>query len=135
MKHLEKCKPFCKEIILEHLTIISKLNTQLSNILLNRVYGLGYNLFALSLELVLLKKMGYIDEDVHTNILNMVKSKSEYDFNVAVLAITNIRKLRITEHGSMETNPNAYTLISKIYLSEILNLKLLNEFVCNDGRK
>lgn len=126
MKKTDKeFKELIESIVDEHLQITKKHHQNFNY--LWHMYSKGtkagdYKPFMLMAEMQLLKEMGYISTEEIQNMLVMMNSEDEDNFNIVWLAVKTWRLSRIKEHGIYSsTNLLPYTNIEKEYSSKILN--------------
>lgn len=118
-------KELIEAIVDEHFQITQKNHKNLNY--LWHMYKKGtkagdYKPFMLMAEMQLLKEMGYISAEEIQNMLAMIDSEDEDNFNLVWLAVRTWRLSRIKEHGAYSsTNLFPYTNIEKEYSSKILN--------------
>lgn len=126
-ENLPGFKELVMNIVLEHYEITKLADSNLNY--LWYMYGGGtggsksgeYRPFIFMSELQLLKEMGYTNEKEIDNIWSMLNSEDSDNFNLAYMAINNMRNLRIKEHGLYNKNSVDYEHIVKIYNTQIVN--------------
>jgi hypothetical protein len=86
-----------------------------------------YRPFILMAEMNLLKEMGYINDQQIENILKMIDSNDLDNFNIAFLALKNMREQRLKDHGVFSKASFPYQGIVEDYLTKILTLEIFEK--------
>lgn len=91
----------------------------------------NYRPFIYMAELQLLKSFNYINDKEIKNVVGMMDSKDLDNLHIVTLTITNLRNLRIKEHGKYSNENDKYFDIKSKYPHEVLShdlfIKILNK--------
>ena len=107
----KEMKKLIEEISKEHYEITDGIDGNLNY--LWYMYHKGtksgeYRPFIYMAELMLLKKFGYINESELRNIINMMNSEDKDNLTMVTMIITNLRNLRVKDHGLYAKDNKAY---------------------------
>jgi hypothetical protein len=126
MKQLPGLKEFISAIAKEHYEITKQVDSNLNYLWYMYVSAKEgeYRPFIFMAEMQLLREMGYTNEKEIENMWKMLESEDFDNFNLAFLALKNIRNLRIKEHGEYTKGSKDYEHVEKVYNTKIVSHSL-----------
>lgn len=126
IKQLPGLKEFIRAIVQEHYNITKQVDANLNYLwylYVNAKDG-EYRPFIFMAEMQLLREMGYTNEKEIENMWQMLESEDFDNFNLAFLALRNMRNLRIKEHGKYTKGSEDYAHVENVYNTKIVSHSL-----------
>jgi|Laugrespbdmm15dd_1035085.scaffolds.fasta_scaffold28532_3 hypothetical protein len=119
---------FSKEIAEEHYNITKNVDSSI-NFLWHMYYkgtkAGNYEKFIFMAEMNLLKELGYTNDEEITNMIKMMDSEDNDNFNIVFLSLKNLRNQRIKDHKVCTSQPTfVYMPIIESYLTKVLSIEL-----------